>query len=136
MDVWDYFWQKEREFSDLSLTPDREFDDLFAEERGSNGQRGRIFGNLNLDSPVEAFLAVSKLVVVEENHVHREEYAYYLVVRGDEIWGYERDPTHTPAVHRHTEGHQERFEAEPISFKEVTEMAWKYVSDVALTEDD
>jgi hypothetical protein len=91
MDVWEYFVQKEREFADLSLTADRQSSDLFAEEAGSNGQRGRIFGNLNLDSPVPAFLAVSELVVVEGNHVRREESGYFLVIKGVEIWGYERD---------------------------------------------
>jgi hypothetical protein len=102
MDVWEYFVQKEREFADLSLTADRQSSDLFAEEAGSNGQRGRIFGTLNLDSPVPAFLAVSELVVVEGNHVRREEYGYFLVIKGVEIWGYERDLSHDPPVHRHT----------------------------------
>jgi hypothetical protein len=135
MDVWEYFVQKEREFADLSLTADRQSSDLFAEEAGSNGQRGRIFGNLNLDSPVPAFLAVSELVVVEGNHVRREEYGYFLVIKGVEIWGYERDLSHDPPVHRHTQGHQERLEADPVSFKEVAEMAWKEVSNAALTDD-
>src|SRR5437773_88204 len=128
--------QKEREFQDLSLAPDRSFDDLFAEEAGSDGQRGRIFGSLWLDSERPAFLAVSELVVVRGNHVHREEYAYFLVIDGVEIFGYERDPSHEPAVHRHTAGHSSREPAEPTAFRDVAELAWKEVADRARTTPD
>jgi hypothetical protein len=34
-----------------------------------------------------------------------------------------------------TQGHQERLEADPVSFREVAEMAWKEVSNAALTDD-
>ena len=41
-----------------------------------------------------------EVVVVEGENVHREKYAYYLVVDDEEIGGYERDPLHDPPEHR------------------------------------
>jgi hypothetical protein len=108
MEVYEYFHQKEKEYRELCLTPSLGYDGLFAEEAGSDGKRGVILGNLQLDCEADAFLAVHEVVVVEGNHVHREEYAYFLVINGAEVWGYERDPTHDPPVHKHTEGHLER----------------------------
>jgi hypothetical protein len=125
-DVWSYFAQKEKEFEELSLAPDRPVPQLFGEERGSNGQRGRIFGNLFLTD--WAFLTVSELVIVEDDHVHRLEYAYFLIVDGEEVWGYERDPSHDPPVHRHSGPDHVRDDAEPVAFKDVVEEAWEVVS--------
>jgi hypothetical protein len=136
MDIHEYFAQKEREFEDLSLVPDREYEDLFAEAEGSNGRRGRIFGNLSLAGVDHAFLAVSERVVVVGKHVRRLDYAYYLVIDGVEIWGYERDPTHDPPVHRHTEGHAERIATSPVAFRRVVELAWQEISERALVADE
>jgi len=47
---------------------------------------------------------------------------------GVEVWGYERDLSHDPPVHRHTFDHSERIEAGPVSFKEAVERAWNEVS--------
>jgi hypothetical protein len=74
-------------------------------------------------------------VVVVDEHVHREEYAYYLIIDGDEICGYERDLSHDPPVHRHTEGHAEMLDAEPIPFKKFVELAWREISDRAWLQD-
>jgi hypothetical protein len=128
VDVYDYFHDKEREFADLGLTPDRAYDDLFAEEAGSNGLRGRIFGNLRLDCEADAFLAVSEVVVVKGSWCDREEYGYFFILVGAEMWGYERDLSHNPPVHMHTYGHRESVEAAEISFKRVAELAWTEVS--------
>jgi hypothetical protein len=54
--------------------------------------------------------------------------ANFLIMDGAEYWGYERDPTHDPPVHRHTYGHEERIEAGPVSFKSVCDLAWQEVS--------
>ena len=72
---------------------------MFADEEGSDGRRGRIFGPLILQE--DAFLQIHELVEVQNDHVHRLEYGYFLVIEGVEIWGGERDPTHDPPVHRH-----------------------------------
>lgn len=125
-DVYTYFGQKESEFRELSLRSDGAYSDMFSEESGSSGRRGRILGNLTLDD--RSFLAVYELVEVVHNHVARLEYAYYLVVDGEEIWGYEHDLSHDPPIHRHTAGHRERLVADEMSFKAVAELAWVEVS--------
>ena len=73
---------------------------LFGEEEGPDRRRGRMFGRVHLAEHV--YLAIHEVVVVVNDHVHREEYGYFLVIEGEEVWGEERDPTHDPAVHRHT----------------------------------
>lgn len=126
LDVWTYFQQREREFDELSVAPTPGLRPMFAEEAGSDGQRGRIFGQVSLTD--DAFLALSERVVVRAGHVHREEYAYFLVIDGAEVWGYERDLSHDPAVHKHMGPDLQRVDAEPISFKAVVELAWDEVS--------
>ncbi|HEX5174598.1 MAG TPA: hypothetical protein VFV91_10705 [Gaiellaceae bacterium] len=125
MDIWEYFTQREQQVRELSLYPTGDFWGGCAAEAGSNDLRGRIFDAYHLMGGV--FLHVHEVVVVEGNHVHREEYGYFLVIDGEEIWGEERDPTHDPAVHRHSTGHV-REDSEPISFKEAAERAWDEVS--------
>jgi hypothetical protein len=87
---------------------------LRAEEIGSNGKRGRIFGHFILMEG--AYIQVSELVVIEDGQLHREEYAYYLVIGEEEIWGYERDLSHKPEVHRHSSPGHTRHASDPISF--------------------
>lgn len=125
MDVWTYFQQKEREFKELSLALERPSGKMFAEEQGSNGKRGRIFGNLVMTD--RAYLRVHEVVVVENDHVHRLEYGYFLVIDDAEVWGYERDPSHDPAVHQHVADH-ERETADSISFKATVDRAWDEVT--------
>jgi hypothetical protein len=64
-------------------------------------------------------------VVVEGTGIHREDYAYYLIVDGGEVWGYERDPWHEPAVHRHVGADHAREEAEAVSLVWALEEAWR-----------
>ena len=85
-----------------------------------------MFGNLGLTE--RAFLRISEVVVVQNSHVHREEYAYYLIVDGEEFWGYERDLSHDPAVHRHVGPGHDRHPAERVTFQEVVDLAWEEVS--------
>lgn len=120
MDVWEYFASKHKEIAEASLAVDDGF--LFAEENGSGGQRGRLWGRIIISE--RAFLQVSERVVVVGSGIHRDEYAYYFVRDGSELWGYERDPTHDEPEHRHDRDHR-RFACEPISFKEALEKAWE-----------
>jgi hypothetical protein len=94
--VFDYADERQRECRELSLDGS---DIRAAEEAGGGGQRGRLLGAAYMSEI--AYIAVHELVVVEGEHVHRLEYAYYLVVDDEEIGGYERDPRHDPAEHRH-----------------------------------
>jgi hypothetical protein len=124
-DIWTYFAQREREFADLSLFPEAPIGELFGEEAGSDGQRGTMFGRLRLTE--RSYLAVYETVVVVDDHIHREEYGYFLIVDGVEVWGEERDLSHDPPVHRHVEGHV-REDSEPIAFRAAVKCAWEDVS--------
>src|SRR4051812_38288808 len=99
---------------------------MFAEEEGSHGKRGRIWGRILLTD--RTFLQVSERVEVSGGSARRTEYAYFLVIDGAEVWGYERDPTHDPAVHKHDRTHA-RAPCEPVSFKRALEMAWESASE-------
>jgi hypothetical protein len=126
VDVWTYFAQREREVKELSLVPRADFWDGVAAELGSNDQRGRIFDAYHLMEG--AYISIHEvIVVIDDSHIHREEYGYFLIIDGAEVWGEERDPTHDPAVHRHSRGHV-REDSEPISFKDFVERAWDEVT--------
>jgi hypothetical protein len=121
VDVWDYFESKSREIEDFGLTRDDGFQ--FLAEAGSGDQRGRVWGRILLTD--RTFLEISERVEVRGNHVERTEYAYYLIIDGAEVWGYELDPSHADLpVHRHDRSHA-RFPAEIVSFKRALEMAWE-----------
>lgn len=124
MDVWIYFEQLERNYRELSLIPDRPPEQFFRAEEGTEGRRGRVFGGLILMAePFRAFLRVSERVTVVGQHIRRLDYGYFLIVDDDEVWGYERDPSHRPAEHGHIVGH-ERVEADRVTFVEVVDWAW------------
>lgn len=123
MDVWEYFGQRERECDDMSA--DSRGLKFYA-ELGTDDQVGQMLGHVQFDETT--YLDVHERVEVVGNSVHRVDYAYFLIMDGAEHWGYERDPTHDPPVHRHTFGHEERLEADPISFKRACELAWREVS--------
>jgi hypothetical protein len=130
VDVWTYFEQKEKEFASLSLEPEEPppGQRIFAEADGSDGKRGRILANLILaGSPVDADIAISEKIVVRGQRIHREEYAYFLVIDGEEVMGYERDLSHSPPVHAHTTEHV-RTPAGRIAFKRFAALAWEEVS--------
>jgi len=78
MDVYEYFHSRERECRELSLAADTSFDEMFAEEEGSESQRGIMWGRLILSD--RAFLNVWESVVVVGSGIHREEYGYYLII--------------------------------------------------------
>jgi len=120
-DVWEYFDQRRREHRDLSVAESDDF--LFVAEEGSGGLRGQIFGAVTLWDV--AFLSVHEVVLIEDGSAHREEYGYFLVINGAEIWGHERDPSHDPPVHCHGSDHSRHAAKAPISFREAVEMAWE-----------
>ena len=123
MDVWEYFAQREAECEAMSVDS-RGLD--FRAEEASNDQVGIMIGHVHFDD--QTYLDVFERVEVRRNNIHRLEYAYFLIMTGVEYWGYERDPTHDPPVHRHTLGHEERVEAQPISFKRACELGWREVT--------
>jgi hypothetical protein len=138
VDIWDYFHQKEVEFESLSLSPHAEggYSAMFYEESGSDGRRGRILGELDLTARVKLCITES-VVVFKGSFVHRERYAYYLVVDGEEVWGFDRDPSHPVAEHRHVgPDHGTGAAHERMTFKQVADIAWDYVSQHSEELDD
>lgn len=126
MDVYEYFHSRERECRELSLAPDTCFDDLFAEEEGSAGKRGMMWGRLVLND--RAYLQVFESIVVVGSGIHREQYGYYLIIDGYEVWGYDRDLSHDPPEHMHVGSDHARRPAGRITFREAAEKAWRTVS--------
>lgn len=131
MDIWAYLAQREKELRALSVhSPDI----AAAEEDGSDGQRGRLVARVWLND--DAFVEVHELVRVVGERITREKYAYFLCINGEEIGGYERDPTHEPAEHKHC-SHREDHERLPgptVSFKQAVKEAWEYVSSIFLED--
>jgi hypothetical protein len=125
VDVYEYFHTREREFHELSLVPDGDIAEMFAEEEGSGGQRGTMFGRVVLDD--RTFLNVYESVVVVGTGIHRDEYSYYLIRDGLEVWGYDRDPSHDPEEHMHQGADHTRVATGRVTFKEVGEKAWETV---------
>ncbi len=136
MDVWEYFQAREREISECSM---RICEDVhpFAEEDG-NDQRGRVFCTLAFDGYDEeaVYFQMHEVVIVRGSGITRPRYAYFLVIDGMEIGGYERHSSHSPPVHRHCSGKipHERSPSKAVSFKEAAAEAWKYVSEFATPE--
>ncbi len=119
--MWEYFETKRREISDRSASLDDGF--LFAEFTGSDGQRGRVWGRAIIND--RAFLQIGETVVVEGSGISREDYAYYLIIDEVEVWGYERDPSHDPAVHRHVGGEHQRGPADRVTLVWALDKAWE-----------
>jgi hypothetical protein len=136
VDVHTYGQQRKRECVEKSL----DGSDISVADEAGNDQRGRLLGAAHMDE--HAFLHVHEVVVIEDGTPHRIKYAYYLVVDGHEIGGYERDPTHDPAEHFHCGEHEPGGVPHPaVSFKEAADHAWKWWSEhlrfpVGLEPDD
>jgi hypothetical protein len=127
MDVWEYFFQKQREWAEHSAHPDRPYP--FEEEAGSGGQRGRVFCNLTLTD--EAYLRVYERVEVRGNAIHRETYAYSLIIDGAHAHAWHREPDHDPAVHEHEGSDRTRKPAESIPLCDCIDLAWEMASEQA-----
>lgn len=128
MDIWDYFSQKEREFTDVGAYPDRELAGMMRAECGSE-HRGIIRGNLGLTEG--AFVGVYERVVIEVGGDPRAAYSYTLVIDGIHVHRWDNDPQNHPEapIHEHTGSDESRSEnTDPITLRAVLERAWEEVS--------
>ena len=100
---------------------------MFADQEGSNGRRGRVIAELMLTERSRLFVH-EVVVVVGGRYIRREEYASYLVVDDEEVWGFDRDMSHSPAVHGHVGPDHRRTLTRRVTFKQVVELAWTEVS--------
>ncbi len=134
MDVWEYFQTREREIGECSLhIPEHGL--AFAAE--PDGQRGLIYGPVLFNGyPSTVYLIVYERVVVTGSGITRPRYAYYLVIDGREIGGYERHATHHPPVHKHCSAKRlhESSPSRAVSFKDAANEAWRYVADFAVPD--
>ncbi|MBS1863653.1 MAG: hypothetical protein JSS68_18310 [Actinobacteria bacterium] len=119
--IGEYMEERRRECKELSLHHNEH--PVYSIEAGSGEKRGRILLTLNMTE--RANLQVSGVVEIRGSHVHRLEYAYYLVLDGREYWARDFDPIH--GYHGHTIGHR-RVVAGRVTFKEAAAMAWDIVS--------
>jgi hypothetical protein len=128
LDVATYFLQKEREFADAGCVPDESIKQMFQEEEGSGGLRGRVFATLALTE--DTYVRVYERVAVRRGHITREVYSYSIVIDGAHVRGWERDPRHDDSpVHEHGGPNRERERGtKPIALKRVLEIAWDEVS--------
>jgi len=136
VDVWEYFQTRDREIAECSL---RMVEGIspYAEEEG-NDQRGMVFCSLAFNGydPDSTYLSIHEVVAVRGSGITRIRYAYFLVINGVEIGGYERHATHDPPVHQHCSGKKphETAPSKVVSFKEAAQEAWKYVSEFGTPE--
>ena len=136
MDIWEYFLQKETEFRSFSLTPanDRGYAGMFFADSENEDRRGRILGGLDLTHPARIEIS-EQTEIIDASYAHRLSYSYYLVVDGAEVWGYDRDPTHPIPEHRHSGPEHGDGEAwDRVTFGEVAQEAWDYVTEHGLAE--
>jgi hypothetical protein len=131
VDVWEYFHTREREIKECSLHIP-EHVSLFSAEDGD--RRGMVYGPVLFNGyPRTVYLLIHEEVVVRGSGITRPRYAYFLIIDGQEIGGYERHASHNPPVHRHCSGRKrhERASARAISFKDAAKEAWEYVAQFA-----
>jgi hypothetical protein len=126
MDFWDYCEQRKRECEELGLTPrppDTDIEQMFV--GGPEGE-GRMFGRLDMRE--DAYIQVSEVIVAtgeQGRDIHRESYAYFLILDGKERCARERDPSHGDMPeHGHGPDH-ERFPTGRVPFKKAVELAWE-----------
>jgi hypothetical protein len=127
--IHEYFARREAEMKALGVVPD--IDAPFA---ALHEHQGRMFTRVGLSE--RSFLSINELVVIHGGGVkHRVTYSYYLITDEAEVWGYDRDPTHSPAEHRHGPGHH-RFECDSVSFRWAVEEAWRTYHDAESLADE
>lgn len=136
MDVWDYFDSRERECEAQSLYPvSGSFAEMCFGEGYSDDSRGIWLGDLALT--VKTYLKVSEQIFIgPDDRPHREEYSYYLIHGGVQMWGYDRDLSHPELIdHGHRGAAHTRVDCGERTFAAVVEEAWKTVSEEAHLED-
>jgi hypothetical protein len=90
---------------------------------------GLIIGRLPLDS--EASIQIFERVVLDRRgQAVVERYSYFLILDGKgELRGYELDPSHDPASHRHDEQHR-RSPSPQITLRAAMEDFWALLTEM------
>lgn len=131
--IRDHFEQRRAEFRRYSsgALRDDEIEAMF--RLAPDEQAGLILGRIPLDT--EAAVQVFERVVLgAQGSAVIERYSYFLVVAGKgDLRGYELDPTHDPASHRHDETHR-RSPCEQITLKSAVEDFWGVLAEIREAE--
>ena len=105
-----------------------------AVEEGGDNSHGRILGAVGFMGipPEIAYLQVHEVIQMTAARGERASNTPTTSsMRELKYWAYERDPSHTPALHRHDANHARHDETKPISFKKAARIAWGDISYLA-----
>ena len=94
-----------------------------------DGRAGIISGRIPLTEAADVHV-FEHVVLNDRGRVEIVRYSYFLVVGRKEIRGYELDPSHDPAVHRHVEGHR-RTPWERMTLRSAVEDFWTILTEPA-----
>jgi hypothetical protein len=122
--VGEYFDHVRRLVAANSLVFEPGFE--MVELRGSNGRDGRIRGRLGFTE--RTFLQVMERIQIRDGAPVRLEYAYYLILDGQEIWAHDNDPSKPMPLHQHDRDHN-RLPDHERTLQEVIAKAWETASD-------
>src|SRR4051812_3350079 len=89
-DVYEYFHQFESRCKALGLVAECDLSDACSALEGSDGKRGRIF-RARFALTERTSIVISEKIVMAKSSAHREEYAYYLIFAGEDIYARDRD---------------------------------------------
>lgn len=129
MDAPTYRAQRERECAEVSAHAGTL---QVVEQLDGEPKRWQLFGEAHLNDRAR----VQMLEVLEPSGtgIHRLKYAYYLVVDGKEVGGYERHPAEADPVHLHCTARDSGHvpggtPCETVSFKQAVAHAWRWLSE-------
>lgn len=123
MDVWDYFEDRRAELTGYAA-------DELSFEALPGDEEGRLHGDLTLAD--NAYLKVFQWAEVRAGRLDVVEYAYWLIVDGAEVRGWDKDPKKHPdqPVHGHVrrgpDRELQRVPADEVSLVKVLDLAWDF----------
>jgi hypothetical protein len=126
--IAEHFDRRREEFRRYSsgVLTDSDLDAMYF-RLSPDGRAGIISARIPLRAGADVHV-FERVVVNDKGDVAIVRYSYFLVVEREEIRGYELDPTHDPAVHRHVEGHR-REPCERMTLRSAVEDFWTILAE-------
>lgn len=127
--IRDHFERRRAEFRRYSseALSDEAIDPMF--RLAPDERAGLIIGRLPLD-PEASVQIFERIVLDRRGRPVVERYSYFLVLAGrGERRGYELDPSHDPASHRHDEHHQRSLSPQ-ITLRTAIEDFWTLLTEI------
>lgn len=128
MPIVNYFLQREQEATSRGLYAERSGEPAWAVATDDTG--GRYYCRYFFDAyNIGTLVNVHEVVELRGSGVHRVKYSYRLVINGDCVRGFDRDPSHRGyEVHEHKDGETIR-DTPPVSFVAAIDEFWRIASD-------